>query len=495
MFCRNCGSNLADAAFCTKVSLPDQQLRSTDFRNRFKIASYTERWAAAARARVNRDSAHAFAVIWMIIGLLNINGWCQKISIEDRDAAQVMLREISADVKKHYYDPRFHGVDWEAKVEEMKERIKTTDSLVVALSAVAEALNALDDSHTFFVPPNYSYRYDYGWQARMVGDRCFVIRVRPGSDAESKGVKPGDELLTLDGLKVNRESFLKMLFARRLQPKTAQRLELRDPTGKQRQVEVTTIKAARAPFTNTTSSGAGNFRWEMTIQAQNAKYFWRERFAELNDDVSILKLPGFFFGESEVKGMIDKARKHAALVVDLRGNHGGRSETLKYLVAGIFENEVKIGDRNGRSEHKPLIVKPSSHPFAGKLVVLVDSDSASAAELFARVVQIEKRGTVIGDRTSGSVMEANYYPHRCGVGTAVFYGAAITEADIVMTDGKSLEHIGVLPDEIMLPSAEDLASGRDPVLARAAEIAGAKLSDDAAGKLFPYEWPSIGSAQ
>ena len=58
-------------------------------------------------------------------------------------------------------------------------------------------------------------------------------------------------------------------------------------------------------------------------------------------------------------------------------------------------------------------------------------------------------------------------------------------ADIAMRNGESLEGIGVTPDELVLPSARDLAAGRDPVLSHAIARAGATVDPQAAAHLFP----------
>jgi C-terminal processing protease CtpA/Prc len=53
-----------------------------------------------------------------------------------------------------------------------------------------------------------------------------------------------------------------------------------------------------------------------------------------------------------------------------------------------------------------------------------------------------------------------------------------------MPDGQRLENRGVIPDEIVLPTADDLRDGRDPALARALEVVGILVDPAAAARVF-----------
>jgi C-terminal processing protease CtpA/Prc len=318
------------------------------------------------------------------------------------------------------------------------------------------------------------------------------MQVRPKSDAESKGVKRGDEILSINGYQPARDNLWKMNYVFNiLRPQPGLRVELRQSDGQVKKVDVMAAMRQTKKVTDLTSDG-GSEIWDLIRGAESAAHLGRARWAEAGGDVAILKFPGFYFDEGEMDSLIKKAKKYKAWIVDLRGNPGGSVETLKCFLGGVFDNEVKVGDRVTRDDSKPMVAKSKrQNSYSGKLVVLVDSKSASASELFARVVQLEKRGIVLGDKTAGAVMESKRYSYKYGTDTVVFYGASITDADLIMTDGKSLEHAGVLPDELLMPTASDLANGRDPVLAHAVELCGSKITLEAAGALFPFEWPPL----
>ena len=121
----------------------------------------------------------------------------------------------------------------------------------------------------------------------------------------------------------------------------------------------------------------------------------------------------------------------------MRHNHGGYVRTLEYLVSNFFDQDVQIAELKGHEKMKPMLAQAQKdRKFSGKLIVLVDSESASGSELFARTMQLEKRGVVIGDVTAGAVMQSSVHHLRYGGLTAVFYAASITNADVIMKDGK-----------------------------------------------------------
>lgn len=412
----------------------------------------------------------------------------QKMDSINQDRARAMLRDAYDNVKKHYYDPKFHGLDIDARYHQFDEKIRNAGSLSQSFGVIAGFLDGLNDSHTFFTPPSRPYRVDYGYRMQIYGSACFVSRVRPGTDAESK-VHPGDEVLGYNNFAVNRGDFWKMsYYFNSLAPQKASILEVRNPDGQPRNVTVDAKVRELKKVIDLTGQDAGADFWDLIREEENADHIVRQRWLNVGD-VMIWKMPEFYVEDREVDRIFSDARKHKTLILDLRGNHGGAVTTLDRMLGNVFDHDVKIADRIGRKDMKPEIAKTrGSDVFTGKLIVLVDSVSASAAELFPRVVQLEHRGIVVGDQSAGAVMEAKHYPGSQGMDTKIFYGFSITEADLIMKDGKTLEHAGVTPDETVLPTPKDLADGSDPVLARAAQIAGLNLEPAAAGKMFPFEW-------
>jgi hypothetical protein len=133
------------------------------------------------------------------------------MTVNDLYRVRGMLQEAYETVRKNYYDPSFRGLDWESRYHEYDEKLKNAPTMNAGLTLVAGFLGGLNDSHTRFLPPPHAYAVDYGYHLVVIGENVFVERVRPGTDAASK-VYPGDQLLSLNGGGVGRESFRRMWY-------------------------------------------------------------------------------------------------------------------------------------------------------------------------------------------------------------------------------------------------------------------------------------------
>jgi C-terminal processing protease CtpA/Prc len=407
-----------------------------------------------------------------------------------RDGAREMLQRTVIDLKKNYYDASFHGIDIDAREKQAEERIRSAKTYGEAFAAIAWTLDALNDSHTFFFPPPRPYSIENGWELTFIGDKCFVTAVKPGSDADKKGMKVGDQVLSIEGFQPQRAIFWKVDYVLNgLAPRAGMHFVLASPGAQPRQLDVMAEVKRLKRVEDFTGTGGGTDMWETIRRSENYQHSQEWRWVETEDDVMALKIPSFFASDSQIDNVLGRMRKHKSLIIDLRGDPGGAEDVLTQLLGGIFRQDVTIATRVGRKDRKPVIAKGhGDHAFDGKLVVLIDSHSASCSELLARTVQLEKRGTVLGDKSAGAVMEARVYPEHLGVDTMAFYGVQITASNLLMGDGNSLEHNGVTPDVPILPTAEDLANDRDPQMAEAFKQVGGKISPEKAGKLFPVIW-------
>ena len=402
----------------------------------------------------------------------------QKLSSYDRGLSLVMLKEAKRDLLQNYYDPSFHGLNVDAVFAEAEAKIRAAQSVAEVSAILADPLLRLDDSHTVFFPPPRLTRVDYGWSLEIVGDAAYVTFVKKGSDAEAKGLQRGDRVLAWNRFEPNRSTLWQLRYVYRyVRPQQLQRLVVRKPSGEERVLDIES-SVERRPI--------GDLE-ELIREAEDSS---RDVSAVVKPAGDALVVRLAWFGDPhEIDDAMKRTRGYKSLVLDLRGNPGGRVDAITALVSWCFDHDVTVSVEKTRKGESREITRGRKDALKGPIVVLIDAVSASASEITARVLQIEKRATVIGDRSAGAVMTSRHFAHTLGgdlggVGWVAFYGTSITVADVRMSDGGALEKVGVAPDEVVLPSAADLAAGRDPALARALVLAGTEITAEAAGRFY-----------
>lgn len=397
-----------------------------------------------------------------------------------------MLAQVYKDLRSEYYDSTFGGRD-------MGARFRTADSAISAapnnnhiVGAVAQFVSELGDSHTNFIPPGHVAKVEYGYGTLFVGDTCFITSVKATSDAAAKGLKRGDALLTLDAFPVERASYRTLQYVYgALNPRPLVRLGVRGVDGSTRSLEV----KAKITMGERTLDLTDVETWRKIFDDAEASDFVNHRTIAMGDSVMIWKMASFVYGDRPgIDAVMKEVRKRRALVLDLRGNGGGALVTLEHMISQFFDQAVTVGRQTSRKGDEPWVVKGrNKDPFRGMMVVLINSGSGSSSEIFSRVMQLEGRAVLVGDRSAGAVVGARVFPHTVGAGLegrSLTYATQITVLDVIMADGQRLERIGVIPDHPVLPRATDVTARTDPAMVKALELVGVSMTPQVAGTLF-----------
>ena len=423
-------------------------------------------------------------LILFVITIFTLNSYSQATnSAIDLKSSRLMyqniLKTIKDDIKEKYFDPKLGGINIEDNAKKASDLINQAQSIDEMADIIARLLYPFEDSHLYFIPPSKTTKVEYGWEMMFVGEKAFVTKIEEDSDAFKKGVRVGDQIYMVNDYILTRPEF--SLFKYHFNVLRQQRslnVLLIKPGGNKYKLDLKSKVTVESVF----MPSSRDLDLESETEYNEST---RQSFSDEISGLAVWKMPNFGLSPTKLDKMVDKVKKSQALILDLRDNPGGYLAAMMTLSGHFFEKEIKVGSVKERDGLKSLVTKAGGkNYYQGKMVVLIDSESASGAELFARFVQLEKRATVIGDQSSGQVMVSSVFYSYFGLDTKIPYGVSVTIADIIMKDGQHLEKIGVTPDEKILPTAADLAGKRDPVLARAAEILGFKLTPEQAGAIF-----------
>jgi len=167
----------------------------------------------------------------------------------------------------------------------------------------------------------------------------------------------------------------------------------------------------------------------------------------------------------EVREAVEKQLHEGArgLVLDLRDNGGGLVEEAQ-LIASIFIEKGTIVSMHGRSQpSQTLIALGDAIPASIPMVVLVDSNTASAAEIVTAALQDHRRATVVGTHTFGKGVFQEEEPLSNGGALDITVGEYFTPDGRNLGGGGVKQGAGIAP-EVPVHGNVDTAAGLEVAL-------------------------------
>ena len=407
-----------------------------------------------------------------------------QLSAKDR---HVILDNVLRSLQKRFYSPEKLNEDWRTAVERHRPLIEAAVTTDAFEQAISDLLTELHTSHLGFfhrsarrASSRAALSATYLADDTPYGKRWIFQDVHSGGAASIAGIEPGDILLSVDGREITPPEHPVFVMGKQTNVEIVGRDKLRRSVS----VDVARPKGKKLHFVKPT--------------------LVEER--QLGDGLGYLKItmfPGMVGVEvaNEISSAVEKLGTVDRLIIDLRGNTGGGIGALR-VMSLLTPDKIPVGfalDRrrvtaNLESEKltfprfsriptstkalwplamrfapamlakKPIVLRSEGlgkKPFHGRVVLLVNRHTASAAEMIVAFALENHLATIIGEKTAGRLLSATSVKVGNGFRLALPTGAYYT------WKGAVLEGTPIEPDELVAFDWRGRQSGRDRQLENA----------------------------
>jgi len=348
-------------------------------------------------------------------------------------------------MKYRFYDPKMHGMDWDAARAKYRPLVDDVGDRQELLNIINEMIGELNASHTGAAPPpgggaggGSTGNLGIELEQDSAAGRYKVAFIYEDGPADKDWVKvsTGDYLIAINGKSVKAGDNYWQLLNNRLNRKSEVTFNSKPSEEGAWTTRIETI----------TQGAYSQLRYERWVKDNRTKVdqLSAGRIGYLH--IQAMNQPSLRKFEKEIREFRDKD----ALVIDQRWNGGGNIE--QELLAILVQRNYQMWQPRG--------TEMTGRPFAGFFgpkVVLQNWRSASNAEMFPAGFRALGLGKVIGTPTMGAVIGTGSYSLIDG-STVRTPGVGVFLADAKHTN---MENYGVQPDILVDNSPEDYLAGRD----------------------------------
>jgi carboxyl-terminal processing protease len=397
-------------------------------------------------------------------------------------------------INDKHIDPTFGGLDWLEVHDRYQPQIAAAKNEEEFYLLVNKMLFELNISHIAVIPPDDLGQIDpilsaegsIGIDVRMIEDNAVITSVKSGSVGDQAGLKSGYIIKSINGIDIEKITDLKYIDDIKLQDIEQKKsvdwnilIPPYNERNRKKNITGAILEKIYGPSDTSVSieyvDEKGDSYLKKIVRAQRIDkmqfddalppFFVEFESKLLENNIGYVRFNAFMPPvHNKFKDTIKSIQDTTALIIDIRGNHGGFFDVRKAVAETLVKDRVLFWRYQGIDKTQKAYLEPADSVYEGPVVVMVDHLSVSSAEEFSGGLKAIKRATIVGERTPGVVVTANF--EKLPNGATFVYPKAWT----ITADGTVLEGHGVVPDIEVALDRNELLKGKDTQLEAAVDF-------------------------